>query len=115
MLMRDNPKESTAQNAKVNLSEEFPRGPLQVQVLFLVRELVSPMPHGVTKKKMPSYMLVFAWFLSLPSLHCEMSKAHRTTKRTVYGQLSTNKLASKLPCWLCLVLVGDAVFTSRTT
>lgn len=60
------------------------------------------------KKKMPSYMLVFAWFLSLPSLHCEMSKAHRTTKRTVYRQLSTtNKPASKLlPCWLCLPLWG---------
>lgn len=46
-------KESTAQKCiKRCPSEEFPRGPLQgAQVLFLVRELVSPMPHGVTKKE----------------------------------------------------------------
>lgn len=46
-------KESTAQRCiKRCPSEEFPGGPLQgAQVLFLVRELGSPMPHGVAKKE----------------------------------------------------------------
>lgn len=65
---------------------------------------------------MPSYMLVFAWFLSLPSLHCEMSKAHRTTKSciraAVYHQQAGLKIAAMLAMF---ALVGDAVFTSRTT